>query len=264
MRSALEFIGFRGCHTTPGPRHLYGGDMPNRIIRDSIKTSTSLAAVSDLAERTFFRLITLMDDFGRYHGSPKTLLAACFPEGAEGLTRVRFDHALTELEEQDMVRFYSEGSRRYCYSPTWPKYQRRRASESKFPQPPEYKGRGHLTADDSHVRTSAAVVEDVVGVVDDINPCASSEARGCVGFDQFWEDYPKKKARGDALKAWKQTSKSRPAINVVLAAVARQKDSREWMRRDGQFIPYPATWLRAGQWDDVVEVDPGEEEIVVP
>lgn len=110
--------------------------MPNRMIRDSCKTSPSLAALSDLAERTFWRLVTVTDDFGRYHGDHHALLAACFPIGAPGLTYPRFHAALIELVGQDLFRFYNVDGRPYIHAPSWSKHQRLRASAAKFPQPP--------------------------------------------------------------------------------------------------------------------------------
>lgn len=69
-------------------------------------------------------------------------------------------------------------------------------------------------------------------------------------FDLFWECYPKKKAKLDALKAWKQTESIRPDIEKILAAINAQSDSDDWSRNGGQYIPYPASWLRDGRWDD--------------
>ena len=70
------------------------------------------------------------------------------------------------------------------------------------------------------------------------------------GFDLFWIAYPKKKARIDAQKAWLQVEKLRPPIEKLLASIEQQKRSLAWQRDFGEYIPYPATWLRAGQWDD--------------
>jgi hypothetical protein len=36
----------------------------------------------------------------------------------------------------------------------------------------------------------------------------------------------------------------------MLAAVRLQAGSEAWRKDGGQFVPYPASWLRAGQWDD--------------
>lgn len=67
-------------------------------------------------------------------------------------------------------------------------------------------------------------------------------------FDLFWEIYPRKKAKLDALRAWQQTREHRPEIEQIIAAVHAQLRSGDWT--DYRYIPYPATWLRAGQWDD--------------
>lgn len=66
------------------------------------------------------------------------------------------------------------------------------------------------------------------------------------GFEVFWAAYPKKVAKGDALKAWKQTARKRPVMAELLAALETAKAG--W--GDRQFIPYPASWLRAERWAD--------------
>ena len=71
-------------------------------------------------------------------------------------------------------------------------------------------------------------------------------------FEQFWEEYPLKKKKGDALKAWKQTSKKRPPLGALLSKLDALKASNDWKKDGGQFIPYPATWLRADGWEDEV------------
>jgi uncharacterized protein YdaU (DUF1376 family) len=66
-------------------------------------------------------------------------------------------------------------------------------------------------------------------------------------FDVFWECFPKKKKKEDARKAWNTT---RPNIEDVLKALEWQKQSPEWFKQGGQFIPYPATWIRSHSWED--------------
>ena len=70
-------------------------------------------------------------------------------------------------------------------------------------------------------------------------------------FEKFWAAYPKKKSKLDAVAAWKQTEKIRPPIEELLKKLARQRSSEDWKREDWRYVPYPATWLRAGGWDDV-------------
>ena len=70
-------------------------------------------------------------------------------------------------------------------------------------------------------------------------------------FSLFWECYPRKKAKLDAMKAWQQTSTVRPPIEQIIAACETLSKQHDW-RSDpnGQFLPYPATWLRRGQFLD--------------
>jgi hypothetical protein len=74
-------------------------------------------------------------------------------------------------------------------------------------------------------------------------------------FDVFWKHYPRKIAKGDARKAWNQTARLRPELRMILVAIARAKSSEQWRKESGQFIPYPATWLRGERWDDEYEID---------
>ena len=37
---------------------------------------------------------------------------------------------------------------------------------------------------------------------------------------------------------------------ALLQALDRQRQSRDWKKDNGQFIPYPATWLNREQWKD--------------
>lgn len=75
-------------------------------------------------------------------------------------------------------------------------------------------------------------------------------------FEQFWKSYPRKTAKGDARKAWKQTEAIRPDITDILSSLQAAKKTEQWCRDHGQYIPYPATWLRQERWEDcaVIEV----------
>jgi hypothetical protein len=76
-----------------------------------------------------------------------------------------------------------------------------------------------------------------------------------VSFERFWAAYPKKRNKGDALKAWRALKPSEELVTAILAAVERAKASVQWRKDEGQFIPYPATWLRARGFEDEEHVD---------
>lgn len=68
-------------------------------------------------------------------------------------------------------------------------------------------------------------------------------------FDQFWQAYPKKRKKPDAEKAWKQV-KADEHLAAILESIEAHKRIPQWCKDGGEFIPHPATWLRARGWED--------------
>jgi len=76
-------------------------------------------------------------------------------------------------------------------------------------------------------------------------------------FKRFWAAYPKKTAKQQALKAWQKLKPDKALIDVVLSSLERQARSVQWTKENGQYIPYPATWLNGRRWEDeTTEVNP--------
>jgi hypothetical protein len=73
------------------------------------------------------------------------------------------------------------------------------------------------------------------------------------GFDEFWKVYPRKRAKGDAERAWKRLHPDESLRAAILEAVAKQLQSDDWRRENGQYIPYPASWLNSRRWEDGTE-----------
>ena len=67
------------------------------------------------------------------------------------------------------------------------------------------------------------------------------------GFDEFWNFYPKKVGKEAARKSW---SKLKLNVDHVLSTLSWQKESDQWRRNDGQYIPNPATYLNQGRYSD--------------
>lgn len=74
-------------------------------------------------------------------------------------------------------------------------------------------------------------------------------------YSFFWEAYPKRKGKADAIKAYKKVKASN-CIAEILQAIEASKRSREWTKDGGQYIPYPASWLRGRRWDDELSGSP--------
>lgn len=74
-------------------------------------------------------------------------------------------------------------------------------------------------------------------------------------FNRFWLAYPKHVAKLDALKAWQALKPTPEIVDAMLEALAWQRYQPSWQKDKGAFIPYPATYLRAGRWLDEPTVD---------
>ena len=69
-------------------------------------------------------------------------------------------------------------------------------------------------------------------------------------FGTFWEAYPRKKSKGQAEKAFAQVNPDEQLLATMLTAIEQAKKSESWQEGNGQYIPYPATWLNAKGWED--------------
>ena len=82
----------------------------------------------------------------------------------------------------------------------------------------------------------------------------ASRSSAPAGFDEFWQAYPKKTGKGAAIKAY-QTAIKITGLETMLGAIAVQRNSEQWCKDGGQFVPNPATWLNQMRWEDQLTVD---------
>ena len=77
-------------------------------------------------------------------------------------------------------------------------------------------------------------------------------------FPDWWAIWGKKKAKGDAEKAYKAALK-KISHDDLMAKTRAYWDHVKASGTDLQYVPYPATWLRAEQWDDDLTDTPGQQ-----
>jgi hypothetical protein len=92
-----------------------------------------------------------------------------------------------------------------------------------------------------------------------VSKCMDSEPES---FATFWEQYPKKVAKPQALKAWKKIKPAGQVLASLMAALEKQKASADWQKDAGQFIPFPASWLNGRRWED--EAPPAADKTAAP
>lgn len=68
-------------------------------------------------------------------------------------------------------------------------------------------------------------------------------------FDEFWNLYPRKLSKQDAIKAWKALNPDADLVRRILDDL-RRRAQRDWRNKDVKYIPYPATYIRGKRWED--------------
>ena len=87
---------------------------------------------------------------------------------------------------------------------------------------------------------------------------SQASAREPSRFPDWWAIWGKKKAKGDAEKAYKAALK-KISHDDLMAKTRAYWDHVKASGTDLQYVPYPATWLRAEQWDDDLTDTPGQQ-----
>lgn len=108
--------------------------MPNRIIKESIRTSKSVNAMSDFQFRLWAYLLTYVDDYGRGSADPELLKGFVFPR-RKGVTEGTIQKTLAELATIGSVILYEVDGEPYLCFPNWSEHQSVRNKVSKFPAP---------------------------------------------------------------------------------------------------------------------------------
>lgn len=174
---------------------------------------------------------------------------------ARAESREKFDSESTLVLEQFPVE--NSGRKRGVlrFNPKLRSYYRARCTQSKQKSEAakiRWNNKLHTDAQFPHYSSTAtatasasASVKEPPKVPRKPKPLAEySEA-----FEKFWEVWPKKVARKDALKAWK-AAKVNGNLEKVLEAVERQKKKQQW--QDPQYIPAPGRWIREARWEDQI------------
>ncbi len=77
-----------------------------------------------------------------------------------------------------------------------------------------------------------------------------TRANGARGFALFWKNYPKKKGKGGCETWWKKNQPDDVLLGIMLAKIGQEQRSSQWQKLDGNYIPFPATWLKQRRWED--------------
>lgn len=240
--------------------------MPNRIIKESICKSDTLNHLSAEAEVFFYRLLVNCDDYGRFSADPDLLASLLYPR-KRSLRSSTVKKWLQEVANVGLVIIYKHGGDMLLQVRTWDQHQQIRNKRSKYPAYTDtgsevitdtYNGT-HLKSNDSNSSKNHLKSDDSkcprnpIQSNPNTNPIQNDQPNGdrmVDSFDLFWSVYPKRVGKKDAIKAWGQIKPDEAMVQAIIEGVERWKASEQWTKDGGQFIPYPATFLRGERWND--------------
>jgi len=105
--------------------------MPNRIIREGIISSPRVDELSMGAEVFYRRLMSVVDDYGRFYAIPSTLRGACWPTRPEKAPEDDICVWLAECVEQQLIHVFEVKGRRFLQVADFKQQVR---AKSKFPE----------------------------------------------------------------------------------------------------------------------------------
>lgn len=107
--------------------------MPNRILRDGILTSEKVNALSWEEEVFYRRLMSVVDDYGRFYSLPKLLRSNCYPLHIDDVSDSDVEKWLAACIQSGLISTYiGTDGKQYIQLYNFGQQQR---AKSKFPEP---------------------------------------------------------------------------------------------------------------------------------
>lgn len=212
--------------------------MPSRIIREAILSSERVALLGWPEEVFYRRLLSIVDDYGRYEANHQLLRSRCYPLQVDDVRVADISRWMAACQKAGLILVFAVHGKQYLEVCDFGQQKR---TDSKYPDPKD--------ADSScdHLPANVHLGVSVFGVVSGV---VSSSPRGDALFDEFWKAYPNKVGKDAAHKAFDKRKVTRELLDLMLKAVEEQKRLPQWMAENGKFIPHPSTWLNEGRWMD--------------
>ena len=232
-----------------------------RTIKPEFWDSPDTAKAGPWSRLCFIALWNWADDYGRGTANIKELEGFVFPNDEEFTDRsgntVQFREVIAEVSECFGVVFYEVAGRPYYAIPSWDEHQRneRRAKQSKYPDPP------------ASLQANGPVAEIPYKSAETPNssgPGTGEEGkRGTVStssvpddsrFDEFWEVYPRRIAKKEAMKKFDKAVKD--GVNPQALIDGAKAYAASVAGKEQKYIAHPTTWLNQGRWEDETTATP--------
>lgn len=222
--------------------------MPNRIIKESICTSESLANVSIGGNLLFDRLTTKADDHGCFDARVKIIRGGVFPLMMEKVRENDIEKWLTELQAVDCIRLWNHANGvRYGVFPNFSDHQTVRSlHKRKTPTPPDEV----LASNCMQVHA-----DECLNPNPNPNPNPKTHSAKFCEFSTAWVEFPNKVGRKEAERHYSATVPDQETHDRLMNAMRRYVEhvNAENAQRNGNPRPWQngSTWFNNWQdWED--------------
>lgn len=82
---------------------------------------------------------------------------------------------------------------------------------------------------------------------------AESESQLLKNFELFWSAYPNKKSKKTAFEKFKRIDFKKTSFESIMISLEKQKQSDDWTKNGGQYVPMPQTWIFNERWTDEIQ-----------
>lgn len=236
-----------------------------RMLKKKISLNEAVADLSNDSHRMLFTWgISHLDVEGRITGSPRGFKAMVVPL-LEHITSEVVLAFFNDAEFRGLIQRYEVDGEWHVQYPKFRANQKLTESKeaaSKRPPPPkscqevsEDSVSNQRELDEDSLRTQPEVKlskENLnEGKID--APSGSENSRG-EDFETWWKEFPTRRRKGKpiALTKWKYLKNSGKLLPLseMLAVLKAQKESPDWAKNGGEYIPGPLPYLNQMQFID--------------
>ncbi len=203
--------------------------MPNRVIKESIKSNEQIDSLTWFEEVLFYRLIVTADDYGCVDGRITLLKSELFPL-KENVTKKAVSDAVEKLASVGLLCKYTVSGKPYLFFPTWEKHQRLRNKRRKYPAPTEENLSVICQSNDSQM-TASCLPESESEYESNPNRTPYNPPKGDAFADFAGED----QVLFEALKAFEESRKKKrnpmtPRAKELLVDKLVKSPKEDWVQ----------------------------------
>lgn len=235
----------------------------NRMIKPEFWSSTQIMNLSPITRLMFVGIWNFADDFGRIPHDAKSIKAKVFP--CDEIAFSEIEDRINEIAGQGLILLYAVDGKDYIEITGWQKHQKIEKPRAQYPAPfCEQRTEPEQVADVSS--TSRRLIDDASPLIErkgkeekaTVTRLPAPDGWPSNFREVFWEAYPHKVGKSDALAKLEKVRRSGIAFDSIVVGLAAYLKSkppdRPWCN--------PATWLHQGRWED--QPDNGQQQRRIP